>query len=451
MESNSPAIPSRSHHPLIGSARSVLRPGFVPATVIALVLAVGIRPASATFALDIPFYSQFDPAWADVLIGAHEDVRMQTMGSLLTCVAMVASGYRLHAKFPVPGTDSSLSPTPDYIHAYLIQAYRRARDGYRASPPKTVIIDYHGLTRAFLDPAALPAGLDLVPQSWPAARSDVDADLLADVPSILYIQPADNQFHPVVVVGWDDETASYLVLDPARGRSGLFPLFAPQPLRYLYGPSWEGKIAGALLVTLVVDEDAVPLFPLIDVSTKSPVETIGVDPDGRRVGFDVAAGATVIDVAGASYLPQPVWADPTGELAPRAPGRLLTIPSAVDGRYRFQMIGTGDGPFTLSVHARNAVGDLVVNESVVGTVTTGQVLKFQVEYSSTGPSGFTLGDNFRPEANAGTDRLTRVDTPVELDGGLSFDIDGTITSYQWDFGDGESAAGQTVSHAYAAP
>src|SRR5262249_57383396 len=30
-------------------------------------------------------------------------------------------------------------------------------------------------------------------------------------------------------------------------------------------------------------------------------------------------------------------------------------------------------------------------------------------------------------------------------------IDGTVTSYQWDFGDGATAAGQAVSHAYAAP
>src|SRR5262245_50590249 len=160
MERNSPAVPSRARHSLLGSARSVLRLGFVPGTVLALVLAVGIRPASATFALDIPLYSQFEPVWADALIGAHEDVRMRTMGSLLTCVAMVATGYDLHVKFPVPGTDSSLSPTPDYIHAYL-----REHKGYQTSPAKTVIIDYHALTHAFLDPAALPAGIDFVPRS----------------------------------------------------------------------------------------------------------------------------------------------------------------------------------------------------------------------------------------------------------------------------------------------
>ena len=106
--------------------------------VVPLVLSVGVESAPATPAptlLDIPFYSQFDPDWAHDLIGAGEDVPMRKMGSLLTCVAMVASASHLVVKFPVPGTDASLSPTPDYIHVYL-----RDHGGYRPGPPKTVIM-----------------------------------------------------------------------------------------------------------------------------------------------------------------------------------------------------------------------------------------------------------------------------------------------------------------------
>jgi len=43
-----------------------------------------------------------------------------------------------------------------------------------------------------------------------------------------------------------------------------------------------------------------------------------------------------------------------------------------------------------------------------------------------------------------------VDVPVIMDGGNSFDPDGTIVSWDWDFGDGASDSGETVSHAYAA-
>jgi len=40
---------------------------------------------------------------------------------------------------------------------------------------------------------------------------------------------------------------------------------------------------------------------------------------------------------------------------------------------------------------------------------------------------------------------------VEFDAGDSTDSDGTIASYEWDFGDGDSGTGETTSHTYAAP
>ncbi len=40
---------------------------------------------------------------------------------------------------------------------------------------------------------------------------------------------------------------------------------------------------------------------------------------------------------------------------------------------------------------------------------------------------------------------------VTLDGSASIDYDGTIISYQWDFGDGETGSGAIVAHQYAAP
>jgi serine protease len=39
----------------------------------------------------------------------------------------------------------------------------------------------------------------------------------------------------------------------------------------------------------------------------------------------------------------------------------------------------------------------------------------------------------------------------QFDGSASFDPDGTIVSYQWDFGDGSSGSTAVLSHSYALP
>jgi len=55
-----------------------------------------------------------------------------------------------------------------------------------------------------------------------------------------------------------------------------------------------------------------------------------------------------------------------------------------------------------------------------------------------------------PTADAGPDQALTASV-VRFDGGGSADPDGTIASYQWEFGDGTVATGPQVSHAYRAP
>ena len=58
--------------------------------------------------------------------------------------------------------------------------------------------------------------------------------------------------------------------------------------------------------------------------------------------------------------------------------------------------------------------------------------------------------NDPPLANAGPDQTALVGSPVNLAGSGSSDIDGTIVSYNWNFGDGATSTGITVSHVYSA-
>jgi PKD repeat protein len=56
-----------------------------------------------------------------------------------------------------------------------------------------------------------------------------------------------------------------------------------------------------------------------------------------------------------------------------------------------------------------------------------------------------------PTANAGPDQFTQTLTPVAFDGSGSSVSGRTLVGYAWDFGDGASGSGRTVSHTYTTP
>ena len=59
--------------------------------------------------------------------------------------------------------------------------------------------------------------------------------------------------------------------------------------------------------------------------------------------------------------------------------------------------------------------------------------------------------NFPPVAEAGEAREAATGETVTLGGGASYDVDGAVTGYRWDMGDGTVLDGATVTHAYATP
>jgi hypothetical protein len=84
------------------------------------------------------------------------------------------------------------------------------------------------------------------------------------------------------------------------------------------------------------------------------------------------------------------------------------------------------------------------------------VVTLRVEDDSAPPCNFGTAQqivrvNARPVAVAGEDQRLSVGQTLTLDGQRSYDVDGKITGYQWDLGDGTSKEGASVDHAYAAP
>ena len=61
------------------------------------------------------------------------------------------------------------------------------------------------------------------------------------------------------------------------------------------------------------------------------------------------------------------------------------------------------------------------------------------------------GTGFKPIANAGLDQEVAFNELVYFSGEDSYDLDGTIVSYNWDFGDNSTGQGMNITHTYLNP
>ena len=60
-------------------------------------------------------------------------------------------------------------------------------------------------------------------------------------------------------------------------------------------------------------------------------------------------------------------------------------------------------------------------------------------------------DNHPPVADIDGPRYVRRDRPAQFDGGNSYDPDGKIVGWTWDFGDGHQLSGREVEHSFLSP
>ena len=61
-----------------------------------------------------------------------------------------------------------------------------------------------------------------------------------------------------------------------------------------------------------------------------------------------------------------------------------------------------------------------------------------------------LPENLHPVADAGGPYVAEVGSAIVVDGPASFDPEGMPLTYDWYFGDGETATGATAQHTYEA-
>ncbi len=132
---------------------------------------------------------------------------------------------------------------------------------------------------------------------------------------------------------------------------------------------------------------------------------------------------------------------------------------AVDGTIAFDASSSADNDGALTSYAWD-FGDGGTSGEIAVAHSYAQPGTYRVELNVVDDAGVensgaaddvTVVVNAPPVAAAGSDLLVAPAQVVTLDGTASHDPDGSVASYAWVFGDGTSAAGAIVQHAFDAP
>jgi cyanophycinase len=156
---------------------------------------------------------------------------------------------------------------------------------------------------------------------------------------------------------------------------------------------------------------AIVLIPSVLSGAPAPVANAGPD---RTVGVD-----------------EEVTFDGSGSYAKK--GSIVS--------YEWDFGDTGTAPGMIVTHTYSSANTYTVTLTVTDSYGNSD--------TDTAIITVTSGDNTPPVADAGPDQAVDDGLEVTFDGSGSYDPDGTITSYEWDFGDNNTAAGMIVTHTYA--
>jgi PKD repeat protein len=175
-------------------------------------------------------------------------------------------------------------------------------------------------------------------------------------------------------------------------------------------------------------------------------------PDGRRIGFDPATGQRLVSAGSYSagrFEPADAVTGLSEPSPPGAPVRHLYVRDPAAGRFFAEVIAT-DGAGSVQTTFRDSSGthlaDLDVDVPADGTA------KVELVRAADGSVTTTPVDQFGPQAVVEGPTSAAAGQDLEFDALESFDADGSIESYDWDFGDGTTVPDdRIVTHAFDAP
>jgi hypothetical protein len=180
----------------------------------------------------------------------------------------------------------------------------------------------------------------------------------------------------------------------------------------------------------------------------APISFYAVGPDGERSGRDPLSGKLVADDPDAMLMENGDAADTLGAMPAGDAARTLAISQPKAGTYRIQVTGTGAGDAAYDIVSVQPGGDEKTLLHVREPAVLGEARKYEVEYRGTESVAQQVTD-FRPEARLDMPEKIETKTPAVFDAGKSFDVDGRVVRWSWEFGDGATADGERVWHSFA--
>lgn len=185
------------------------------------------------------------------------------------------------------------------------------------------------------------------------------------------------------------------------------------------------------------------VVPPVDTTEPSPTEQPGVTTE--PLPTTEQPGATTEPPPATEEVPPPVTEEPGATEEP--------LPPATEEP------GATEEPLVTVEPTQDMIdehGGELPTEEPTATATT-QPVPGPTVTPTTGPAPGTTPQpdcsaNTPPTADAGdphTAMMGKGQAFVTLDGSGSSDPDGTITTFEWDFGDGETDSGQSVTHGYS--
>ncbi len=173
--------------------------------------------------------------------------------------------------------------------------------------------------------------------------------------------------------------------------------------------------------------------------------------DKGAIGWDPEYGWGVVDAYAAlqfSFVPKPPVADAGSDQTLSDADTDTVEAVTLDGSASYDPDGSITAYEWIEGDTVLGTAEVITCNFTVGTHNVTLTVTDNDNLTDSDEVIITVEVNNAPTANAGPDRSVCVNETLTFDGFGSSDIDGTITSYNWDFGDEATGEGVTSTHTY---